>query len=165
MSESKANVALGVSSVALIAAGASFVYTNNQVNPLAERIEILEEDMANIAMHLHELKSVYTSEMARSKQSLKALRRKADKLEKKINNHEDVHEEINSIKERINALAENLGTDMSLILTPEVKEEKPKPTRAKASKKSHKKKYESESGSDSDSDSGVMDDYIKKLRG
>lgn len=162
MSETKNNFALGIGTAALVVAGSSFVYTNSQVNPLLERIETLEADLTNIAINLHELRSVYTTEMSRTKDKVRAVERKVDKFGKRIGHHSELYEEISEIKEEISAILEYFRANptSSEVELPTLHIPVKKPVKEKKKRRGKKK----ESSESSDEDSGQLNDYISSLK-
>jgi hypothetical protein len=140
MSDTKVNAALGMSTVALVVAGSSFVYTNSQVSPLQERLERLEEDLTVIAVNLRDLKAVYTSEITRTKTKIKSISGKVTRLEKKIGQGGELQTDIDEIKLELCTLIENLNLGGEVIGS--------SPSRPSQEKKTTRKKKKEESEED-----------------
>lgn len=161
--ETKTNVVLGVSAVALVATASSFIYTNKQVEPIVERLDSVEEDLTNIAISLDELRSVYSMEMSRTKQSLKSVGKKIDRLEKKYKKIDGLREELSMIKSEIldSLSSSTLTSDAPVIPKKENKKEKRKKKEESIRREERVKEESSSSEDDSDED---LQKYISTLK-
>jgi hypothetical protein len=164
MSDTKTNVALGASAVAIVATVSSFVYTNKQIDPVLERLDSVEEDLTNIAISLNELRSVYNMEIARTKSSLKSLGKRVDRLDKKFKTVDGLHDELISIKHDLLGILSS-QTDISDV--PETivqKKKEPKEMEVKKRPKKKETKKTEDSDDDDDDDDDDLDDYINGLK-
>ena len=159
--ETKTNVVLGVSAVALVATASSFIYTNKQVEPIVERLDSVEEDLTNIAISLDELRSVYSMEMSRTKQSLKSVGKKIDRLEKKYKKFDGLREELSMIKSEILDSLSSSTLPSDALVSP--KKEKKKEKKEKKKEESIRRVKEESSSSDDDSDEDLQK-YISTLK-
>lgn len=166
MAESKANVALGVSMVAVVAAGASFAYTNSQVSPLEERLRSVEEDLLKLAQLQHEARSVQETMASTTKEKIKSVEKRLTKLEKKTKDNSAVCNELSEIKEELCSILEHLGSSTIPNLpidTSSLSEPTPKRTTRKT-KKSHKKKHQEEPEEEPEEDDDTLKNYIAKKK-
>lgn len=145
MTETKANISLGVSVAAIIVAASSIVHTNNQIAVLTERMQTLEDDVTTIALNLREEKNMRSDENSRVQNKLRKITKRLSKLDKKLEKGSDLQIGIENIKKDILTVFSHLEIESQVLVNEPV------------SKPVKKKERESEE------DSTDLDDYLASL--
>lgn len=154
MSETKTNAALVVGGAAAVFAGVGIAYTRSEVNPIKERLDSYEEDIATLAISIKNMEAIIR-ENSRMRESMKSVTKKVERLSSKIEALPEMNSSITSLKVEMKELLDAVEKNGIVV-------EKKHNHKKKKTKKKHVKKSSS-SEEDSEIDDEDMDRYLSMM--